>query len=358
MNKIESFVVPSFMKVRDWFNSDSKGEKKPVYLLGQGWFAKGFLEHIDKSKYHITNIYRNEFVNTPMLLQTVKTDSNKSSSINKFVSNADKCILDSVVSINLHSKQFSTVSGNTHSWDKGYLVCGLGSNTDIGRFWTDKIAQLKKTKPNSNICIVGAGPTGTELGFHLSDLGHKITLYDGMEMDKLYTFLTPDGKLTILESLKSKSIELVPGKMFGSEDKAKFDDVIFAVGSRPNDLMANWTITSKLNLVTNPEVFVGGDCIPLAKAVPSCNSNGIDQPSLDNQIQLVKSYPRTAQVAYQQGAYVASRLNNLNSTNKDFVFIPKGVALYKGSNSYYVEIDGLKLSVPKIFVELYYSWFK
>ncbi len=349
MIKIESFAVPTFLKVKEWFNStDSSPKKKNVYLLGQGWFAKGFLEYIDKSKYTVTNIYRHPFVNTPMLLQGIKSDiesfeaSNKS--VKKFVSNADECIIESIESIDLSRKSFSTSSGTKYSWDGGYLVCGLGSNTDIGKFWSEKIMHLKNAKPNSNLCIVGAGPTGTELGFHLQDLGHKVTLYDGMGLDKLYNFLTPDGKLTILESLKSKSIKLVPSKMFGPEDKAKFDDVIFAVGSRPNDLTTGWVVTSKLNLVTNPEVFVGGDCVHA-------------QTTVDGS-QLIKSYPKTAQVAYQQGVYVASRLNNLSKTDDNFLFVPKGIALYKGSNKYYVEIDGLKLTIPKIFIELYYSWFK
>jgi len=350
MIKIESFFVPSFLKVKDLLY-DNKSEKKNVYLLGQGWFAKGFLEYIDKSKYIVTNVYRNEFVNTPMLLQTIKSDTKSTnSSITKFVTNTDKCIVDTVVSIDLDKKNFKTELGNTYTWTGGYLVCGLGSNTDIGKFWTEKISFLKSAKPKSNLCIVGAGPTGTELGFHLTDLGHKITLYDGMDIEKLYTFLTPDGKLTILNSLKSKSIELVPSKMFSQQDKSKFDDVIFAVGSRPNDLMSKWKVNTKLNLVDYPDVFVGGDCIGI-------------QPSDNNQ--LVKSYPRTAQVAYQQGAYVAKRLNNLFGTKDtsdcdkaEFVYVPKGIALYKGSNSYYVEIDGMKLTIPKIFIELYYTWFK
>ncbi len=350
MVRIESFAVPSFIKFREWINSsESKYEKKNVYLLGQGWFAKGFLEHIDKSKYTVTNIYRHHFVNTPMLLQAIKSNIElfeaSNASVKKFVSNADECVIDSVESIDLKSKEFSTKSGNKYSWAGGYLVCGLGSNTDIGKFWTEKLSHLKNAKPKSNLCIVGSGPTGTELGFHLTDLGHKVTLYDGMDLDKLYNFLTPDGKLTILESLKSKSIELVPGKMFSPEDKTKFDDVIFAVGSRPNDLTGSWVVNSKLSLVTNPEVFVGGDCVPA-------------QPTDQKEIELVKSYPKTAQVAYQQGAYVASRLNNLAGVHDDFLFVPKGIALYKGSNKYYIEIDGLKLTIPKLFVELYYSWFK
>lgn len=354
MIKIESFAVPTFLKVKGWFDSnDSRPVKKNVYLLGQGWFAKGFLEHIDKSKYTVTNIYRHPFVNTPMLLQEIKSGpgfdgSGTNQSIKKFVSNADTCVLDTVESIDLTRKSFFTSSGSRYSWNGGYLVCGLGSNTDIGKFWTEKISYLKTSKPNSNLCIVGSGPTGTELAFHLQDLGHRITLYDGMDLDKLYTFLTPDGKLTILESLKSKSIELIPGKMFGSEDKAKFDDVIFAVGSRSNDLTGNWVVDSKLNLVSNPEVFVGGDCV-------STQMTGLTTP---DGIKLIKPYPKTAQVAYQQGAYVASRLNNLSGAGEDFLFVPKGVALYKGSNKYYVESDGIKLTIPKIFVELYYSWFK
>lgn len=340
MISLETFIVPSFLKIKDLFERPitigSPTQRKDVYLLGQGWFAKGFMEHINKSRYQVTNITRFPFVNTPMLLQTVKPGlASESMRVGKFTRLIDKEIFDNVSSINLETKEIVTFKSK-YSWDGGYLVCGLGSNTDIGSFWTEKINLLQKSKPNSNICIVGAGPTGTELGFHLSDLGHKITLFDGLP--QVYTFLTPEGSKHIIKKLETTGIELHTNRMFSPNDKANFDQVIFAVGSRSNDLTSGWKITPQLNLETNPEVFAGGDCVGLL------------------------GLPKTAQVAYQQGEYVAKKLNAIGTNkefNEDFKFVPKGTALYTGKGEYYIEFTkDIRLTIPELFVTFYYKWLK
>lgn len=345
MAVIESIAIGSFNKFKTlfYYEPNESKPKVPVYLLGQGWFTKGFMEHIDKSKFTVTNIYRFPFINTPMLLNTVKpsTTSNfyKTSAFTNLI---DKEIIADIVSIDLESKQVKTFK-NTYSWNNGYLVCGLGSNTDIGRFWTEKILQIKNFEQNSNVCIVGAGPTGTELAFHLSDLGFKTTLYDGLP--QVYTFLTDRSKEHILNKLKSNSIELQTNKMFTNSDKEKFDSVVFAVGSRSNDLTSQWKISPQLNVEGMDDVFVGGDCV---------GPQGIGGIVL----------PKTAQVAYQQGAYVAKKLNLIGTGKQidDFKFDPKGISLYTGKGWYWVEFNiyGFKygISVPEKIMDIYYSWLK
>lgn len=337
---VEPIAIGSFSKFKQWFYSDSYGSNKKtnVYLLGQGWFAKGFMEHIDKSKYTITNIYRHPFVNTPMLLQTIKPKyyAQNNSRVSEFVRLIDNSIQDEIKSINLETKQIQT-SSHTYNWDGGFVVCGLGSNTDVGKFWTDKIEHIKKLKAGSSLCIVGAGPTGTELAFHLSDLGFKPTLYDGLP--SVYTFLTPKSANKIIEQLGSSSIPLYTSRMYMDSDRANFDDVIFAVGSRPNDLTSKWKPTANLSLESNPEVFVGGDGV----------NTGL---------------PKTAQVAYQQGKHIAKKLNQLNSSKHDseFKFKSKGTAIYMGNGWYLVELKfndtSYTVSIPEKLVQLYYFWFK
>jgi len=335
---IESVSIGLFNKFKSCFYLEPKNKqpKKNVYLLGQGWFAKGFIENIDKSKFVVINIYRYPFVSTPMLLQTIKPKTFKFNNAH-FTSLIDKSIQEEITSINLETKQIKTSSA-TYSWNGGYLVCGLGSNTDIGKFWTDKIEHIKKLKPGSNLCIVGAGPTGTELAFHLSDLGFKPTLYDGLL--SVYTFLTPESKNKIIEQLVKKSIPLYTSRMFVDSDRVNFDDVIFAIGSRPNDLTSKWKPTGQLTLESNPEVFVGGDGV----------NTGL---------------PKTAQVAYQQGMYVAKKLNKLDQekyNSPDFKFVSKGTAIYIGKSWYLVELkfndSSFTLAIPEKFVQLYYSLFK
>jgi NADH dehydrogenase FAD-containing subunit len=339
---IEPVAVGSLIKIKSIFQETNQPKPKtPVLLLGQGWFAKGFIEHIDKSKYSITNLYRHPFVNTPMLLQTVKPKywdyMEKNPKTNDFTKLIDQSIQTEIKSISLETKQIETTcaesKSKTYSWDGGYLVCGLGSNTDVGKYWTEKISHIRNLKIGSKICVVGAGPTGTELAFHLSDLKHIPTLYDGLP--SVYTFLSPKSQEKIFRELEKSLIPLQTSKMFADTDRSKFDDVIFAVGSRPNDLTSKWKPTNKLTLESNPEVFVGGDCVNIG-------------------------LPKTAQVAYQQGVYVAQRLNGL--TDKEFKYVSKGTALYTGRSWYLVELNfnnsTYTIPIPEKLVQIYYSWFK
>jgi len=347
MHTPENILIPLFFKLNEWFhvfkNNNNKPNKKDVILLGQGWFSKGFIEHIDKSKYKITNIYRNSFVNTPMLLQTVKSQDmsfhNTNKKISKFTSLIDVDIKDEIVKIDLDKTIIHTKENKTFSWKNGFLVCGLGSNTDIGHFWNLKINELKNLDKIQKICIVGAGPTGTELAFHLNDLKHKITIYDGLP--DVYTYLTPYGKNFILDKLNFNDIKLITNKMFSEDDNKLFDKVIFAVGSRPNDLTSKWEVTKQLNLIGYENVYVGGDGI------------------------INKGLPRNAQLAYQQGKYIALKLNNSFSNkvvSEDFKFENKGIALYIGNGIYYVELvlfgKLYNIKISEKIMNIYYNLFK
>ena len=347
----ENILVPIFLKCKQWYNTyqNRNNTKQNVVLLGQGWFAKGFMEHIDKSQYRITNIYRHEFVNTPMLLKTIKQDqtTNTNNRTNKFINLIDNKIKDDIKEIDIQNEIVIT-NKEKISWRNGYLVCGLGSHTDIGNFWTNKINELRQLPTNQKICIVGAGPTGSELAFYLNDLKHNITIYDGLP--DVYTYLTLDGKKHILDRLKCFNIDLFTNKMFSETDRKSFDHVVFAVGSRPNDLTSKWKLTPYLNLEGHSNIYSGGD--------------GRGEVGL----------PRNAQVAYEQGKYVALRLNS-KENNKEFEFENKGIAIYTGLNRYYVELVllgktnylGTKLGIngkiysnriPDKLMDIYYNLFK
>ena len=376
MSNPENILVPLFLKCKQWYytyKNRYNTNKQNVVLLGQGWFAKGFMEHIDKSQYKITNIYRHEFVNTPMLLKTIKQDqtSNTNNRTSKFVNLIDNKIKDDIKEIDIQNEIVIT-NKEKISWRNGYLVCGLGSHTDIGNFWTNKINELRQLPNNQKICIVGAGPTGTELAFYLNDLKHNITIYDGLP--DVYTYLTLDGKKHILDRLKCFNIDLFTNKMFSETDRKSFDQVVFAVGSRPNDLTSKWKLTPYLNLEGHSNIYSGGDGRSMQ---PSTSGRSIEaklqlQPSTSGRGEV--GLPRNAQVAYEQGKYVALRLNS-KENNKEFKFENKGIAIYTGLNRYYVELVllsktnylGMKLGIngkiysnriPDKLMDIYYNLFK
>ncbi len=327
MHDISNFIVDSI----SIYNKYKISYKQKVVLLGQGWFAKGFLDHINTNKFYITNITRHPFVNTPLLLKSVNS-KNKYYKNNKFTDFIDEIIYDDILKIDIDNKNIIT-KNNCISWNNGYLVCGLGSNRDIGKQWIPIIEKLKNHTQMNNYSIIGSGPTGTELAFHLADLGHNVTIFDMLDDEKIYNYLTKQGKQTILEKLNYSNIKLLCGKPFTNNMEKQYGKAIFAIGSSPNYLTKNWISTSKLNLVNHNDIFFGGDCVHNT------------------------TLPRNAQVAYQQGKYIAERLNQGNIKDNDFKFDNKGISLYCSNNKYYIETNTLQFVIHKTFVELYYLIF-
>ena len=303
-----------------YFNFKNKRREK-VVLLGQGWFARGFMEHIDKNKFYVVNVTRHEFVNTPFLL---KDNYEKN---NKFITKIDKIINDKVKKIDLDTKNIH-LEKSILSWKNGYLVCGLGSNEDIGKKWLNIRYEIFNNKIFIRYCIIGSGPTGTELAFFLADKYNNVTILDMIDKDSVFSYLSKSGKELLLNRLDMFKIELLTNTPFTENMRSQYDNVIFATGSRPNDLMKDWKITPRLNLENHSDVFFGGDCV------------------------YGSILPRNAQVAYQQGKYVAETLNG--DEKKDFKFENKGIAIYVGNDYYYIE-KIIKWLIPKYFVELYYK---
>jgi hypothetical protein len=57
------FYLQYFIDTLQSLSSKKNNYKQNVLLLGDGFFARGFLHTIDYNNYHITQIYRDEFIN-------------------------------------------------------------------------------------------------------------------------------------------------------------------------------------------------------------------------------------------------------------------------------------------------------
>lgn len=324
-------IRPSFIGFYEKYKlmMHNKKEKKNVYLLGQGWLAKGFIDTIDKNKFKIINISRNKFIYTPQLLQSIKLKENTDITSELIIKKVDEYHNEEILSIDLDKKIIET-NNNKYDWNNSYLVCGLGSHIDIGKYWENEFNKIKKMNKSDTINIVGSGVTGTELAFYLNDLGYKIKLIDFLLLDKMYTFVNNETKNKILYLLEQNNIKLVTGRMYNKH----VDDgnVIFATGSRSNDLTSKWKITNQLCVENYNDVFAGGDCI-------------------------TQKLPKNAQVAYQQGVYIAKKING-DKNLKDFEYVDNGIALYSGNSHYLVEINNKQYVLPSFIVNMYYEYIK
>ena len=114
--------------------------------------------------------------------------------------------------------------------------------------------------------------------------------------------------------------------------------MIFCGGSRPNQLInvkkgIDGTINNMLLMKGSDNIYIGGDC---------ANTE----------------YIKTAQVAYQQGVYVAKRLNGEIEDTKPFEYKHNGLAMNMGDKKVLIEghnliPDGV---YPDMIIKLY-SWF-
>jgi NADH dehydrogenase FAD-containing subunit len=188
------------------------------------------------------------------------------------------------------------------------LVIGLGSHKSLNQ-WKDEINSFVD-KTHMMVGIVGMGPTGIELATILSKHSH-ITMFDMLPKNKVLDFLRPATKDTILDALEEKEIMTYFAKPYNPSEY-KFDKVLFCGGSRPNSLVKNTGMVVNEFLQVNRNIYAGGDCVETG-------------------------FPKTAQVAYQQGVYVAKYLNCEIPYNKPFEFVSKGTAINIGDKKVIIE---------------------
>jgi NADH dehydrogenase FAD-containing subunit len=166
---------------------------------------------------------------------------------------------------------------------------------------------LNKEK-HKTIDIIGTGPVGFEIAMCLNKK-HKINLHDILTKDKIFSYVNEYNKNFLLNLLDKKNINLYLGKFYNQNDYFNKDNYkIFCVGTKPNDLTSNLKINDKLELLSaeNKNIFMGGDCV------------GLQNNPL---------YIKNAQVAYQQGVYLANKLNRKIDENEQFKYISNGIAL-------------------------------
>ena len=292
-------------KIYDLFEQFKKQnpKKEQVILLGDGFFARGFLHTINYNRYNIIQIYRDGFINPQDFLYCLQEQKPYSEKvihlrdiITKFKSYKSlQKIKADIKTLDIHK---NNVKINEEIYGFDYLVVGLGAQKSL-KSWSDETNLLIKQK-SKNIAMIGLGPVGLELTMILSK-NNKIDVYDGLSKDNILSYVKPQTKDYLLNILKENIVSLNL-EQFYNKEKNQHDQIILCVGSRPNLLTSNFKVNSNLQLLDNKNVYVGGDCASL-------------------------SYIKTAQMAYQQGIYVAQKLNGDIDENDKFIFRPNGISL-------------------------------
>jgi NADH dehydrogenase FAD-containing subunit len=314
--------------------TDNQKENRPkIVLLGDGFFARGFLHHINYNKFFITQIYKDSFINPQDIMYSLqrgeKYETGMQLHFRDYITKSPDVKMNmEITKLELDTKN-NNVIVNGLGIEYNHLVIGLGAQKSLSA-WVKELNNFVDYKKLS-IGIVGIGPTGVELANILSQK-NIIDMFDMLPRTSILTFLSNENKNMILDGLKNKSIHTYFGKPYNKNDFFH-SHVIFCGGSKPNSLVNIDKVNNMLLMKGTDNVYVGGDCVNT-------------------------EYIKTAQVAYQQGAYVAKRLNGAIEDSKPFEYKHNGIAINMGEQKVLIEghkfiPDGI---YPDIIIKLY-SWF-
>ncbi len=298
--------------------------KSSVVLLGDGFFARGFLHHINYNKFNVTQIYRDEFINPQDIIYSLEREKKYTKSFhfrdlkNLFIKLPQNKIKEEIKSMEISNNNIN-INQKNYYFDN--LVIGLGSQKSLAD-WKNEINLLFKYK---YINIIGMGPIGLEITNILSNKNHSIKMFDLLEKDKVLNYVSPKSKELLFNNIKNVDM------YFGKKCNETNGYNLFCIGSRPNILTQQFkAINENLQIANN--IYIGGDCA-------------------------YSDYIKTGQVAYQQGAYVAKRLNG--EIYGPFKYNHNGISIHLGNKKVLIEGHNILPDniYPDIVIKLYSLFF-
>ena len=286
-------------------------KKQTVILLGDGFFARGFMRYINNNNFHIIQIYKDEFINPQDIMYDLQHNNLFNNLFNNpihfrdfFTKPADVKIKTTINNLDITTP--NKVKINNEYYKYNYLVVGLGANKSLYD-WRNELQSHSKNNlssknylsSNNIISIIGMGPSGIELSCILSKY-KNIYLFDTLSKETIFK-----NKENLFNILENKNIKM----MFETKYNNSYSkDFIFCGGTKTNILTNNYKPNNYLQI--NENIYIGGDC------------------NYNNNI-------KTAQNAYQQGVYVAKRLNG--EIEGEYKYNHNGNSLNIGDNKVLIE---------------------
>ena len=314
--------------------------KEKIHIIGSGWGCVGFIKHIDNNKYEVHVISKTDsFTYTPLLANNILNNYNLNTKLIN-INNNIKIIQDEI--IDLDNKNNELISkNNKYKYNNLILSHGASINTfnikGVDEYClflkssddSEKLKnKLKKLNYNDKIVVIGTNLTGAEIVGNLID--HKkfnITAIDGLK----YPLPSFDLKISnyVLDIWKNKGLNCINSNFVKNIDDKKiyYDNNKFI-----NYNLAIWCGGFKsLPLTQNINKKLGFECkcgIPIDEYLNIQrykNLFAIGDCSYSNN-------SPNAQLAYQQGKYLAHRFNNNFKIDNKFNYQNKGQICYIGDN--------------------------
>lgn len=320
--------------------------KKNIYIIGSGWGCTSFIKHIDTNKYNVVVISKTQdFLYTPLLANNIKNDLDLETDITN-INNKIEFEKNEVIDINFNNNYIIAKDNKYFKYDylilshgaviNTYNIEGVNENCYFLKSKEDseKIKnKLKSLDIGSNICVIGCGLTGTEVIGNLIDYDKfNIFAFDSFNLplptfsmkNRLFTYnlwMKNSVNLNFESSVKrlDNTFLYFEKKDNSNLQKMNYDMIIWTGGLRMSPLtekiLKNLNINNKfgipvntyLNLFSSENVYAIGDC--------SYSDN-----------------PPTAQLAYQQGKYLAHNFNYDFKNIVPFKYNNKGSICYVGKS--------------------------
>ena len=311
-------------------------EKEKIVVVGFGWASIGFLQYIDDNLYDIVVLSKDDkFVYSPLLAQNVKQNYDLTIPIKSLKKNLT-FVQDNVEHVDFQKKIVKT----NHNYDflifshgaevNTFQIPGVEKYTYYLKTFEDSLAikeKLQELPPSSKIAVIGCGLAGSELVGSLSDMKKfQIFAIDALERPVITFDKTLSEKVvqtwekqnitmlfqSFVQEIKEKSLKIK------DKEDVHFDMAVWCGGIKMSALSqyVNKTlglqnnrgipVDSYLQVQDQKDLFAMGDCA-------------------------YSGHPPTAQVAYQQGIYLAKQFNQKLPKTKEFSFENKGQIGYIGN---------------------------
>jgi len=293
-------------------------DKETIIIVGSGFGGYTLYQNIDKSKYDVKIIsIQNTFLYTPLLYKKCLNNNLQ------IETSIPTLIVDEIIDLDFVNGKCKLVSRTGNTYLSNHVVLSYGScvntfnilgvdkycyflkNISDAQKIHDKLKTFKHSKPK--IAIIGSGNVGIELTGLLIDQNlYDITIIEAL--NKPLPMFDYEVGSYVEQFLKNNNVNVILKNPVTKIDNEKiylksgntvqYDIAIWCAGIKPNSL--TYKINSKFNLrgitglITEHDLQV--EHLDNVYAIGDCAQN---------------QYPKTAQIAHQQGKFLAKGFNDL-----------------------------------------------
>jgi NADH:ubiquinone reductase (non-electrogenic) len=271
-------------------------KRKNIVVIGYGWGGKSFVDTINKQKYNVTVISKdNKMLNTTKIKNSIidSLDDKLFIKSNYYVNHIE----DECIDFNKNNKTITT-KNNTISYD--YLVVAVGSETNDFNipgvkencYFLKSVEDLHKLRDavqntSKNLVILGGGPAGIELAFQLSKKFSNIKIVEAMStilpMFNESTINIVKNELlksNITLELDNKVNKIDSNTIYTNKNNINYDLSIWTCGIKSNSLIKNLTdnkLVVDSNFKFSDSIFAIGDIVASKELGPPTGQNAKQQ---------------------------------------------------------------------------------